>query len=122
MRRSIIIFTLGWLAAWGGGLGAHTPPSSRTAWLLAGGEDGTQILVGQYLVILPREYARASSPATSLTQQAAPLCGVPGWSSEIHGDCDCDTSLPPHPRPSHANEGPIWLPPPAWAHPGEGLV
>lgn len=113
-RRSIIIFTLGWPAAWGGGLGAHTPPFPQTAWLPAGGEDGTRVLVGWYLVIFPGEHAWASFPATSLTQQAAVLCRVPGWNSEIHDDrwdwrSECQPSFPA-PRCATEMRADLWLP------------
>lgn len=45
-----------------------------------------QVLVGWYLVSLPRERAWASFPATDMTQEATGLDGVPGWKPEIQHD------------------------------------
>lgn len=65
MRGSIIIFTLGWPAAWGGGLGAHTLPSTRQLGCWWGGKTALVDLVPWCPVILHREYVRVSFPAPS---------------------------------------------------------
>lgn len=86
MRGSIIIFTLGWPAAWGGGLGAHTPPSTGS--LAASRWGRWHMSLGPLVSCHPsREYAWVSFPATSLTQQAASLCRVPRWDSKRHQTC-----------------------------------
>lgn len=120
MRRSTIIFTLGWLAAWGGGLGAHTPRSPDS---LAASRWGTwHTSLGRLESCHPSlGTCLGLFPPTSLTQQAIPVCGLRGWNSETHSDQGA--SPPPLPCVVSHRQGPdLWLALPAWAHPEEGLT
>lgn len=92
--------------------------------MLAGGEDGAQVLVGYCLITLPRGHAWASFSAAALTQQATALCGATGRSPEIHGDLQGMglDSTPPHSTAGHRDQAQFWLRLSAWAHPKGGLV